>query len=134
MEIDSFPDPWSPTAFLAELDHNPRATYLVLRLEEKIVDYIGFWETPFGIDVLKLCISPESRGLGAGMKLLQESFCNITHDQYVRVLVRSKNAGALSFYKRNGFIANDVHTSYYTAPSDDAIELICWDGDSGAGP
>ena len=42
VEKDSFPIPWSISSFEEEL-RNILATYLVAKVENKIVDYIGMW-------------------------------------------------------------------------------------------
>lgn len=42
VEKDSFPIPWSISSFEEEL-RNILATYLVAKVENKIVGYIGMW-------------------------------------------------------------------------------------------
>ena len=123
MEIDSFPDPWSPLAFLADLEHNPRAMYRVLWSAGAIRGYIGFWKTPFGLDILKLCVAPNARGCGFGAALLANAVSELEADQVARVLVRTGNEPALSLYERFGFTKMGVYERYYTGPTEDAVVM-----------
>ena len=123
LEIDSFPDPWAPVAFLAELEHNPRARYRALKVAGELEGYIGWWRTAFGVDVLKLCVSPKMRRQGAGAALVGEALADLGKGQIARVLVRRGNAAARALYERCGFEERGIYEAYYTAPTEDAIVL-----------
>ena len=127
IEIDSFPDPWAPIAFLSDMQHNPRARYYVALLNEVVCGYLALWETSRGAEILKLAVAQNSREKGVGTLLVSTALEHLScskENGYVRVLVRASNVIAQEFYLRFGFAYVERFPQYYNAPPEDALAFV----------
>lgn len=128
LEISSFPDPWSPLAFVEDLRLNPCARYFVAKDEaDAVCGYIGYWITPDKVDILKIAVASECRKVGVGKALVQFARRNESSKGCLRVFVRTKNYGAQAFYKALGFQDAGIAKNYYTYPQDDALIMMSAD-------
>lgn len=126
-EIDrlSFPIPWSKSSFEDEIT-NMLATYLVAKIDDVVVGYIG---TRFIIDechFMNIAVHPDYRNLGVANKLVEEIFklCNENMITYALLEVRATNIPAQNLYKKFGFKVDGVRKLYYKNPDgtrEDAI-------------
>ena len=126
IEIQSFPDPWTPVAYAMELRYNTRAFYLAANAEGRIAGYIGCWIGNGQATIANIAVDPTCRRLGIGRTLLHAAFvlaakadCSI-----MQLQVRKANTTARSFYASNGFSEDSISKDYYTNPDDDAVILV----------
>ena len=126
-EIDkkSFPIPWSKSSFEEELK-NMLAIYLVARIDNKIVGYIGSWMVIDECHITNIAIHPDYRRNGIAKKLVNELFkyCNEHGISYILLEVRANNISAQKLYESLGFLTDGVRKGYYKNPDgtyDDAV-------------
>lgn len=126
IEVNAFPDPWTPVAYAMELRHNPNAHYVVaLDKNNSVAGYVGWWTTDQGMaTIMHIAVDGKRRKQGIGSILIDyacEHAAKYGNCALMQLQVRSSNASARSFYKRNGFTEEGVSENYYTAPDDDAV-------------
>ena len=126
-EIDkkSFPIPWQKSSFEEELK-NILATYLVAKLNDKIVGYIGMWFVIDECHITNIAVHPDFRNSGIAKKLVDEmlKLCNSHGISYILLEVRTNNIPAQKLYESFGFKSDGIRKQYYKNPDgtyDDAI-------------
>ncbi|MBQ7765122.1 ribosomal protein S18-alanine N-acetyltransferase [bacterium] len=126
-EIDreSFPVPWQKSSFEEELK-NILATYLVAKLNDKIVGYIGMWFVIDECHITNIAVHPEFRHMGIAKKLVNGmiKLCNTHGISYILLEVRANNIPAQKLYESFGFKSDGIRKEYYKNPDgtyDDAI-------------
>jgi ribosomal-protein-alanine N-acetyltransferase len=115
---------WSEQAFLRDL-RNPSALYLILRVDGKIVGYVGGWFIVDECHITNIAVCPEYREQGLGSRLLHR-FLSIARERGMRratLEVRIGNAPAQNLYKKFGFRPMGVRKRYYDDGED---ALIMW--------
>lgn len=122
-EIDRncFSNPWSEKSFTTALEH---IDYIYLVAEEtEIVGYIGIWTSFESADLCHIAVEQKYRQKGIAQHLLSQAIEVCKEQQVERILleVRSHNAPAVCFYKKNEFKQIAVRVGYYTKPVDDAL-------------
>ena len=126
IEIQAFPDPWAPIAYLAELRHNRQAHYVVaLDSAGKVAGYIGWWLMPAEAFIAHVAVGASYRRQGLG-RLLVDYACKSAAGNgkiTMGLNVRAANGGARVFYRALGFEEVGCAKSYYTAPEDDGIVM-----------
>ena len=70
---ESFPIPWSRKSFEDEFS-NMFATYLVAKLEEKVVGFIGLWFIMDECHITNIAVLKEYRNKHVATKLVEEMF------------------------------------------------------------
>lgn len=127
IQMASFDDPWTPFAFALELRHNPRARYMVATDGcGNVVGYVGWWEMDEYATISQIATAPSARRQGIAHSLLSRVLASSAAAGCgsVQLEVRSRNDGARSFYRAEGFVQADVRPGYYQAPEDDAVILV----------
>lgn len=127
IEMVSFPDPWAPLAFVSDLRYNERARYRVFAAEDgSIVGYIGWWNMPDHVSVLKLAVDAACRRQGVAGKLMEEAVrsCADQGLSIVQLFVRASNSPAISFYHSMGFQAVETLDGYYP-DGEGALSMYC---------
>ena len=126
-EIDkeSFPVPWSKESFEEELK-NILSTYLVAKIDDKVVGYIGSWMVIDECHITNIAVHPDYRRQGIANKLVEEllKYCNEHGISYILLEVRINNLSAQNLYKKFGFTSDGIRKGYYKNPDgtyDDAI-------------
>ena len=126
-EIDkvSFPIPWSKTSFEEELK-NMLATYLVAKIDGRVVGYVGAWMVIDECHITNIAVHPNYRRKKIASKLINAllHFCNEHGISYILLEVRITNTPAQNFYKSFGFQSDGIRKGYYKNPDgtyDDAI-------------
>jgi ribosomal-protein-alanine N-acetyltransferase len=115
---------WSEQAFLRDL-HRHDALYLILRVDGKIVGYVGGWFVVDECHITNIAVCPEYREQGLGSRLLHR-FLSIARERGMRratLEVRIGNAPAQNLYKKFGFRPMGVRKRYYDDGED---ALIMW--------
>ena len=125
IDKDSFPIPWSKSSFEEEL-RNMLATYLVAKVDNKVVGYIGSWMVIDECHITNIAVHSEYRRNGIARKLVEEllKYCNEHGISYVLLEVRINNLSAQKLYTGFGFISDGIRKGYYKNPDgtyDDAI-------------
>ena len=124
MEKMCFSDPWSESAFAYEL-RNPLSLWLVAVEDELVVGYVGSQTVMDESDMMNLAVLPSHRRQGIGEKLVQSLCSDLRAKGSVSLTleVRVSNAGAISLYKKMGFVQVGLRPNYYRNPKEDALIL-----------
>lgn len=122
----SFSIPWSRDSFEKEIVDNNLAIYLVARVNEKAVGYIGMWKVLNEGHITNVAVHPEFRHQGIGDQLVSEllSLCEKENIDLVTLEVRKSNQNAIRLYEKHGFVAEGIRKAYYQDNKEDAI--IMW--------
>ncbi len=125
IENASFPTPWSRAAYHRELVNNGYATYLVAKIDGRVVSYGGMWVILDEAHVTNIAVHPDFRNLGVGRltmtalerKARELGACRMTLE------VRVSNAAARHLYESLGFRGTGVRRNYYSDTREDAIVM-----------
>ena len=134
----SFTTPWSKQAFLSELLENDRAYYLVAKVGDRAVGYIGVWLIAGEGHITNVAVHPDYRGQGIGRRLLLaiEEIALARGHRRMTLEVRTSNTVAQHLYRKLGYVAAGIRPKYYRDNNEDA--LIMWKdldpADGGAAP
>ena len=122
----SFSIPWSRESFEKEIVDNNLAIYLVAKVNEKAVGYIGMWKVLNEGHITNVAVHPEFRHQGIGDQLVSEllSLCEKENIDLVTLEVRKSNKTAIGLYEKHGFVAEGIRKAYYQDNKEDAI--IMW--------
>nr|PZN02435.1 MAG: ribosomal-protein-alanine N-acetyltransferase [Bacillota bacterium] len=128
MEIErlSFTNPWSKNSFFLELTTNDLATYLVAKIDGRVVGYAGMWLVVGEAHVTNVAVHPEFRKKGIG-ELLMRSLITIAKESRAKMMtleVRKSNDVARNLYAKLGFEPVGIRRGYYTDNREDAV--IMW--------
>lgn len=117
VEKNAFPIPWPISSFEEELN-NILATYLVAKIDEKIVGYIGMLFVMDECHVLNIAVDTNYRRMGIATKLVNELFkhCKKHQTTYVMLEVRVTNIPAQKLYSKLGFKDEVLRKDYYKNP------------------
>lgn len=122
----SFTTPWSYYAFTAELMENDRARYLVARIGNRVVGYIGVWLIADEGHITNLAVHPDyrHRGIGRMLLLAMIELVRSMRGRRLTLEVRVSNAIAQRLYESVGFVGVGIRLGYYQDNNEDA--LIMW--------
>lgn len=125
VENNSFDIPWSKESFENELK-NKLAMYLVAKVEDKAVGYVGVWKIFDEGHITNVAVHPDYRGQGIGKSLISELLylCEKEGINSLTLEVRKSNIVAQSLYKSFGFVEEGIRKGYYSDNNEDAI--IMW--------
>lgn len=123
IEMRSFPSPWSPLAFVTELRYNEDACYFCLKLNGKVIGYLGLWIRLDEGHITHIAIAPDYLGHRWGTYLMHFVMADMLKKgmKHLQLEVRSSNQTAINFYQRLGFVQAEINKDYYSNPSEDAI-------------
>ncbi len=129
IENNSFPTPWSRTAFMHELLHNDFGYYIVALDGKKVAGYAGLWVVLDEGHITTIAVHEDYRRQQLGTGLLAELFREgrCLHCTKMTLEVRPSNHAALELYTKMGFIPYGRRPGYYTDTKEDAI--IMWKDD-----
>ena len=121
----SLKESWNLDSFSNELS-NPLAKYLIAKINDKIVGFVGVWTIIDEGHITNMAVHPEFREKGVGSILLTSL---IEHSKdwgctSLTLEVRSSNNAAKGLYKKFGFLEEGVRKKYYRDNEEDA--LIMW--------
>ena len=102
VENDCFTTPWSKDSFLREIVENKVALYLVAKIENIAVGYIGVWKIQNEGHITNVAVHSEFRGIGIGNRLVSEllSLCEKEGIDAFTLEVRKSNLVAQNLYKK----------------------------------
>jgi len=126
VENDCFSTPWSKDSFVRELVENEIALYLVAKIENIAVGYIGVWRIQNEGHITNVAVHSDFRGMGIGNMLVSEllSLCEKEGINAFTLEVRKSNLVAQNLYKKFQFKDAGVRKGYYQDTKEDAI--IMW--------
>lgn len=127
LEKICFPEaPWSYQSIYEDIVNNPKATYVVILLEERVIAYGGVWKILDEGHITNIAVSPEFRRLGFGRILVRELMekgeklgINLW-----TLEVRESNEAAIKLYENFGFTNQGIRPNYYEDNDENAI--IMW--------
>lgn len=126
IEAQSFPTPWSRSAYHSELLENTFATYLVLELHGRVVAYGGMWLILDEAHITNVAVHPDFRGHYLGERIMRGLMERARQSGARRMTleVRRSNLVAQRLYQKLGFVQLGVRRGYYTDTHEDAF--IMW--------
>lgn len=125
IEKNAFPIPWSLSSFEEELN-NLLATFLVAKIDNKVVGYLGMWFVMDECHIGNIAVDQSYRRMGIATKLVNEllRLCQKHKTTYVMLEVRVTNLAAQKLYTKLGFKDEVLRKDYYRNPDgthEDAI-------------
>lgn len=122
IEKDCFSTPFSEGDIQEYLD-NPIWHFLGAYDKDRLLGYISFTLIIDECQIVNVAVSPTDRKRGAGSLLVLSML------DYIRPLgakkayleVRESNIGAISLYKKHGFLPVGVSKNHYSQPTENAI-------------
>jgi len=123
IELASFSTPWPSNAYRSELETNRLASYLVARIDGRIVGYGGMWLMVDEAHITTFAIHPGWRRQGIGERLLL-AFLDLARDRHAReatLEVRLSNLPARRLYEKYGFRPVGLRPRYYSDNNEDAL-------------
>ena len=124
LENASFPKPWTKGMFHMELK-NMFAHYWVIRTDETLSAYGGFWMIGNECHITNIAVHPDYRHLGQGTLMVKHllSMAKKMGANAVTLEVRTSNEKAISLYERDGFQNHGTRPHYYEDGED---AMIMW--------
>lgn len=125
VEESCFSSPWTRYMFEDEL-YNLNAHYLVIKIDSKIIGYVGFWKILDEGHITNVAIHPDYRKLGYGKALIAALIQKAREPDIIALTleVRVSNAPAIALYESFGFVISGCRKKYYQDNNEDA--LIMW--------
>lgn len=126
VENNCFIIPWSRNSFIKELVENDIALYLVAKIENIAVGYIGVWRIQNEGHITNVAVHSDFRGRGIGNMLVSGllSLCEKEGIDAFTLEVRRSNLIAQNLYKKFQFAECGIRKGYYQDNKEDAI--IMW--------
>jgi ribosomal-protein-alanine N-acetyltransferase len=125
IERASFRTPWPPHAYRTELETNRLATYLVARIDGRVVGYGGMWLMVDEAHITTFAVDPAWRRQGIGERLLM-TMLDIAIARGAReatLEVRLSNMAARRLYEKYGLRPVGVRPRYYSDDQEDALVM-----------
>lgn len=126
IETTSFPDPWSPLAYVSELRYNHDARYeVIVDRAGAVLGYVGVWVRGDESYICQIAVAQTARrqGLGRLLVIRAGQMSRACGAHVLRLTVRESNAGAIAFYKALGFCNIGTLESYYANPLENGLEM-----------
>jgi ribosomal-protein-alanine N-acetyltransferase len=123
IEQASFTTPWPENAYRSELMTNRLASYLVARMDGRIVAYGGMWLMVDEAHITTFAVHPAYRRQRVGERLLL-AFLDVARDRHAReatLEVRLSNLAARRLYEKYGFRPVGLRPRYYSDNNEDAL-------------
>lgn len=116
----SFSSPWSLDALNKELS-NERATYVVIKLGNKVVGFGGMWILFDEAEITNIAVHPEYRGHSFG-DIIVDNMIKVAKDLGATCMtleVRASNLPAINLYKKHSFSIEGTRKNFYENPRED---------------
>ncbi len=122
LEAAIFSDAWSETSLGKTLASPLTAAFLLKEAGETVGYLIASYLAPEG-ELLRIGVHPAYRKRGYGARLMERFLAEAKRRgcDTLFLEVRRDNAGAISLYRRYGFLDNGVRRGYYKNPTADAL-------------
>jgi [ribosomal protein S18]-alanine N-acetyltransferase len=123
IELASFSTPWPSNAYRSELETNRLASYVVARIDGRVVAYGGMWLMADEAHITTFAVHPGWRRQRIGERLLL-AFLDLARDRHAReatLEVRLSNVAARRLYEKYGFRPVGLRPRYYSDNNEDAL-------------
>ena len=133
-EEQVYPRPWSMALFVSELALRDHRTYLVAKVDGRVVGYGGVMYVLPDAHITTLAVDPAAQRQAVGTRLLLAlTRAAVAKGATALTLeVRVSNVAAQELYRRFGFAPAGVRKGYYTDTGEDAIVMWAHDIDAAA--
>ena len=123
IERASFFPPWPDEAYRNEIQTNRLATYLVARLEDRVVAFGGIWLMVDEAHITTFAVDPAWRRRGIGQRLLLALLdaAIVRRAREATLEVRLSNMPARRLYEKYGFRPVGIRPRYYSDNGEDAL-------------
>lgn len=113
---------WSKDSYIKELS-NPLAKYLVAKIDDKVVGFMGTWIVLDESDITNVAVHPAHRNRGIASKLIEAmlDYCKKQNCTAYTLEVRSSNIAAIALYEKHNFKQEGIRKGYYEDNKEDAI-------------
>jgi ribosomal-protein-alanine N-acetyltransferase len=134
IEEEVYPRPWSTGLFLSEIALRGQRTYLVAKVDGRVVGYGGVMFVLPDAHVTTLAVDPAWHRHAIGTRLLVAlaRAAVATGATALTLEVRASNLAAQELYRRFGFAPAGVRKAYYADTGEDALIMWAHDTDSPA--
>ena len=125
IERRSFRTPWPAHAYRTELETNRLASYLVARIQGRVVGYGGMWLMVDEAHITTFAVDPDFRRRRIGERLLL-ALLDLAVGRNAReatLEVRLSNLAARRLYEKYGFRPVGLRPRYYSDDNEDALIL-----------
>lgn len=125
VEFKCFTDPWSTNLLKKEIE-NPLAYYIVVRLDEEVVAYAGFWDIVGDAQIMNVAVTPQFQGRKIG-DILMKAMIEEAQKRKLETMsleVRVSNEKAINLYQKYDFEIQGRRKNYYQDNNEDAY--IMW--------
>ena len=125
IENNSFIDPWPYHFFVDDISKNEFSRYFVLKDNDEIIGYSGYWLSFENCDLVNIAIKEKWRGQKYGQKLLNLTILEAIKEgcEFMHLEVRPSNIKAINLYEKSGFIKTRVRKGYYE-DGEDCIDMV----------
>ncbi|HQT99587.1 MAG TPA: ribosomal protein S18-alanine N-acetyltransferase [Acidimicrobiales bacterium] len=125
LEVAQFPEPWTRTMLLDEIENTETRRYSVAVEHDVIVGYLGLMFILEDVHVNTLGTLPGHEGRGVATSLLHEGLdaARLRGATRATLEVAASNARAQALYFRFGFQPVGVRRNYYERTGEDALVL-----------
>jgi ribosomal-protein-alanine N-acetyltransferase len=123
IERRSFRTPWPAHAYRTELETNRLATYVVARIDGRVVGYGGMWVMVDEAHITTFAVDPDFRRQRIGERLLL-ALLDVARQRNAReatLEVRLSNLPARRLYEKYGFRPVGLRPRYYSDDNEDAL-------------
>lgn len=115
-------DGWSMKSLISDIANTATQSFVAV-YDDRALAFCSYLVTD-DAELLFVCTHPSYRRMGIATKLITDSLAMLPQTLNSVVLeVRSRNRGALEFYKTLGFEKLGVRKDFYSTPKDDAIVM-----------
>ena len=123
IERRSFRTPWPAHAYRTELETNRLATYVVARIDDRVVGYGGMWVMVDEAHITTFALDPDFRRRRIGERVLLSllDHAQARHAHEATLEVRLSNLPARRLYEKYGFRPVGLRPRYYSDDNEDAL-------------
>lgn len=125
IETLTFSDAWS-LASLRSTELLAHGKIIVCQKSNEILAYLILYKMANTIEIARIAVKSEYRGMGIGKTLLnyvKSHIKDVACDEII-LEVRESNKNAINFYKLQGFCSIGTRPNYYKQPVEDAIMFM----------
>ena len=128
IERESFRTPWPADAYTHELKENRLATYIVAKVDDRLVGYAGMWVILDEAHITTIAVEAPSRGqrIGEGLLVGLIEAAMERGARWMTLEVRKSNLAAQTLYRKYGFREIGTRKAYYSDNREDAV--VMWTG------
>jgi ribosomal-protein-alanine N-acetyltransferase len=125
IEVAQFPEPWSRTMLLDEINNVENRRYTVAVENTAIIGYLGVMFVMDELHINTIGTLPRHEGRGVATSLMDDAWTDAKARGILRATleVAVSNKRAQSLYARYGFRPVGVRKNYYERTQEDALVL-----------